>query len=115
MLHNMAQTLDGMGLRRLTPVGCSLLQVSRADRSGGGVAILYKCALKIDQPVETYSTLELVEALPQTPKNTVRMCVIYTRLSCPVYTFLEEFAHYVDATTTANGQLIIVGDLNLLL
>ena len=28
-------------------------------------------------------------------------------------TFLDEFTHYLDATTTVSGQLMIVGDFNL--
>ena len=58
---------DDMTPRQLTPTGYSLLQVPRPHKSGGGVAIMYKSALKMNEPpVKAYSAFEHLEALLQT-------------------------------------------------
>ena len=55
---------DDITLRQFTPVGYSLLQVPRSNKSGGGVAMLFKSGLNIkEQPAEAHSTFEHMEAL----------------------------------------------------
>ena len=105
---------DDITLRQLTPVGYSLLQVPRSNKSGGGVAMLFKSGLNIkEQPAEAHSAFEHMEALLQTVNNTVRLCVPYRPPSSSITAFLQEFAQYMDALSTASGQLIVVGDFNI--
>ena len=102
---------DDITLRQFTPVSYSLLHVPCSNKSGGGMAMLFKSGLNIkEQPAEAHSTFKHLEALLQTVNNTVRLCVLYRPPSSSITAFLEEFAQYMDALSTASRQLIVVGD-----
>ena len=109
---------DNFTRNALTSHGYTLLDIPRSKGKGGGVAILYKSALKvIKQPCPSVTSFELVETLVHTASELLRLAVVYRppggKHGQPISTFIEEFHGYLDSRTTLSGMLLVLGDFNM--
>ena len=83
---------DAMTLQRLTPTGFSVLhQPRRGTKRGGGVAIIGRDELKMNEfGSESFATFEHMEVRLHTGVELVHICVLYRPPSTSVSTFLDE-------------------------
>ena len=104
----------------LTPSGYDIFQAPRPNRTGGGVALIYKNTIKCDNTyVFNSSTFESF-CCDLTFKGTstpVKLVVVYRpryskKNRSTVNMFLDEFASHLTTLISSQCKILIVGDFN---
>jgi exonuclease III len=112
---------DAQVLSELKPPGYDVLQVSRPDKRGGGVAVLFKEGLSVkiipSTKDDVFTQFEYIECSVSTSKNQLRLCIIYRpppsrQNGLKTSQFFDEWSTYLDRLTTLPQEIIITGDLN---
>ena len=109
---------DAVVCREITPAGYRLLHRPRADRVGGGTALLYKESFNIRQfTAGEKSSFEFFEYLIDASSFQFRLVIIYRIPYSAVHpitsrTFLLEFSDYLDSLLLSKVPLCISGDFN---
>ena len=104
----------------ITPRGYLLEDVARSNHRGGGVGVLYRASLTLDNsqlwPASSFECID-IELRRNSIPSTLRLFVIYPAItqphSQPFATFLNEFRHLVECVGTKSGIIIIIGDVNV--
>ena len=111
--------LDSAILSELTLPGYSkLYHCPRADRSGGGTALLYRDSLDVKKVFSAErSSFEVSEWLVVFGSVRLRVVIVYRptySAEHPVTTsvFFHEFSVYLESLVTCNELLLICGDFN---
>ncbi len=95
------------------PNGYKLLENSRLNRRGGGVALVFRnniSAKKIE--VISRESFEVGQYVLTSNSWRVRLAVVYRPPSSCVNTFLDEFATYVESLIMCLEPILITGDFN---
>ena len=95
------------------PNGYKLLENSRLNRRGGGVALVFRnniSARKIE--VISRESFEVGEYVLTSNSWRVQLAVVYRPPSSCVSTFLDEFATYVESLIMCLEPILITGDFN---
>ena len=111
---------DKAKLAEIRDYGWSVLSNPRKHRSGGGIAMLYKNTITLNNnnKVTKYKSFQVMESLLSSSSEMVRLVNVYR----PPYTkkarhtectFLEEFDDYLQTLSTKSGTPVIAGDFNL--
>ena len=99
---------------RLCPNGYKSLSISRQDKVGGGIAIVYKSELNIslarDEP---YKTMESSSFIISTVNRQINLITIYRPPDTNVLEFCNEFANLPETNINLSGELILLGDINI--
>ena len=110
---------DTAKLQEIRDYGWNIFSSPRAERSGGGIGILYRDGVKLKYtPVKMkFKSFQVQEALIGGGQDLTRLCNIYR----PPYTgkarfteaqFLEEFVDYLSELVCKTGYPILMGDFN---
>ena len=100
----------------ICPPGYNSMPEPRQDKMGGGIAIVYKEALKITkQEAPKYQTVELAEfkIKPCTSLPATTLTIIYRPPDSNVLSFLHELSDYLERTIIENGKVILLRDFNI--
>ena len=109
---------DAVVCREITPAGYRLLHRPRADRVGGGTALLHKEIFNIRQfTAGEKSSFEFFEYLIDASSFQFRLVIIYRIPYSAVHpitsrTFFLEFSKYLDSLLLSKVPLCISGDFN---
>ena len=99
---------------RLCPSGYRSLSISRQDKVGGGIAIVYKSELNIslarDEP---YKTMESSSFIISTGNRQINLITIYRPPDTNVLEFCTELANLLQTNINSSGELILLGDFTI--
>src|SRR5882757_5198904 len=102
-------------LNSFIPNGYSLLQIPRlSDKSGGGVAVIYRTFLKatIIQN-QTFSSFESIGLKFTISNSSVDLYTIYRPPSSSNTPFLSEFSNLLEDLISNPSEIIFLGDFNI--
>ena len=109
---------DAVVCREITPAGYRLLHCPRADRAGGGTALLFKDRFnELQFSAGEKSSFEFSEYLIDASSFQFRLVIIYRIPYSAVHpitssTFFLEFSDYLDSLLLSKVPLCIFGDFN---
>ena len=110
--------LDVIGA--LTPDGYSFILILRSYGAGGGVEVLFKKTLKLVKTsfLPSFRTFEQLECTISLDNSCLHLVVVYRPPPSRVNGFtvkdiLEEFTDAAHRLSLRNGQLLLLGDVNL--
>ncbi len=112
---------DSVTQEELKPNGFDLRNFPRNNRTGGGIAIIFKESIK-PKLVSAFErkSFECTEwIIPmESLSEPVRLVIVYRPPYSPVYpvpvsTFMQEFSEYLETVMLVNGSLMILGDFNI--
>ena len=99
---------------RLCPNGYKSFSISRQDKVGSGIAIVYKSELNIslarDEP---YKTMELSSFTISTGNRQINLITIYRPPNTNVLEFCNVLANLLETNINSSGELILLGDFNI--
>ena len=99
---------------QLCPPGFKSILISRKDRTGRGIAVVYKDILTVrPRATHNYSSMECGSFSIDLPKLTINMSVIYRPPNSSVPVFATNFLDLIETSINENGKLLILGDLNI--
>ena len=99
---------------QLSPPGFKAISISRKDRTGGGIAVVYKDTLTVrPRATHNYSSMECGSVSIDLPRSTINVSVIYTLPNSSVPVFVTDFLDLIETSINKNGKLLILGDLNI--
>ena len=99
---------------RLCPNGYKSLSISRQDRVGGGIAIVYKSDLNISiTSSQPFKTMELSCFSISTGNRLINLITIYRPPDSNVLEFCNELAKLLETNINLSGELILLGDFNI--
>ena len=96
------------------PPGFKSISISRKDRTGGSIAVVYKDILTLrPRATHGYSSMECGSFSIELPKSTINMSVIYRPPNSSMPVFTIDFLDLIETSINENGKLLILGDLNI--
>ena len=99
---------------RLCPKGYKSLSISRQDKIGGGVAIVYKSELNISSSRdEPYKTRESSSFIISTGNKQLNLTAIYIPPSTNVLEFCNELASLLENNINSSSELLLLGDFKI--
>ena len=99
---------------RLCPKGYKSLSISRHDKIGGGIAIVYKSELNISSSRdEPYKTMESSSFIISTCKKQLNLTAIYRPPNTNVLKFCSELASLLENNINSSSELLLLGDFNI--
>ena len=99
---------------RLCPNGYKSLSISRQDRVGGGIAIVYRNDLNISiARSQPFKTMELSCFSISTGNRLINLITIYRPFDSNVLEFCNEFAKLLETNINLSRELILLGDFNI--
>ena len=99
---------------QLCPPGFKSISISTKDRTGGGIAVVYKDILTVrPRATHNYSSMECGSFSIDLPKSTINMSVMYRAPNSSVPVFATDFLDLIETSINENGKLLILGDLNI--
>ena len=99
---------------QLCPPGFKAISISRKDRTGRGIAVVYKDTLTVrSRAKHNYSSIECCSFSIDLPKSTIYMSVIYRPPNFSVPVFATDFLDLIETSINESGRLLILGDLNI--
>ena len=111
---------DDSKLAEIEELGYKILSAPRNNRSGGGLAVLYKAFLnvKLQKTVKKYKSFETMEVVLKGESDFLRFVNLYRppysrKHKFTVADFLVEFEEYVESFVTKQGDTIFAGDFNM--
>ena len=102
------------------PAGYKIEHIPRATGKGGGVAVIYRNTLSVENKTEYHSInitcMEYIHCLIKGDPTSLCLVTVYrpphkTKLK-NTRVFLKEFRDLLDDLTRMHGKLLLVGDLN---
>lgn len=105
---------DAVIRRELKIDGYKLECFNRMDRTGGGIAVLYKEGLKLEK-VESGETnsYEFIEMILLHGTLSVRLLSVYRPPNGSVGAFMESFVEHLGRVSMSSGNLLVCGDFNI--
>ena len=95
---------------RLCPNSCKSLSISRQDRVGGGIAIVYRNDLNVSiASSQPFKTTESLCFSISTGNRLINLITIYRPPDSNVLEFCNEFAKLLEANINLSGELILLG------
>ena len=111
---------DDVSIGEITPDGYSLSHVPRLSRSGGGVALIHRTAIKMQvlNVSRKPHSFEVLETTLTSKGSSLRMIVVYRPPRSAINThtvsnFIDEFSDMLTEHITSKCPLLIVGDFNI--
>ena len=109
--------INSMAHREVPPEGYNIISHSRPDdRTGGGVAIVYRENVKVKDHTETnlFSTMEYMNVSIYLNISTINLYIIYRYPASSVIDFCNELTSLLEENINTNrGTLILTGDFNI--
>ena len=103
-----------MTLVQLCPPGFKAISISRKDKIGGGIAVVYKAIMTVRSRItHSYYSMECSIFYVDLPMSTIYLSVIYRPPNSSVPVFAIDFLDLLENSINENGRLIILGDFNI--
>ena len=97
---------------RLCPNGYKSLSISRQDKVGGGIAIVYKSELNISPSRdEPHKTMESSSFFISTGNKQLNLTAIYRPPNTNVLEFCNDLASLLETNINSSSELLLLGDL----
>ena len=109
---------DCVKITEMVPNGYDILHIPRDNRSGGGVAIIYKLCLQITTlPSVSTQTFEICSLKVKTQSSSIHCSCVYRptpgkKNNTNFTQFLSDFNIFIE-TLTSNDNIYIFGDFNI--
>ena len=101
-------------LVQLCPPGFKAISISRKDKIGGGIAVVYKDTITVRfRATHSYSTMECSSFSVDLPMSTINLSVIYRPPNSSVPVFAIDFLDLLENSINENGRLLILDDFNI--
>ena len=99
---------------RLCPNGYKSLYISRQDKVGGGIAIVYKSELNISSSSdEPHKTMESSLFIISTGTKQLNLTAIYRPPNTNVLELCNELASLLETNINSSSELLLLGDFNI--
>ena len=99
---------------QMCPPGYKEYSVPRNDRSGGGIAVIYKDSILIKKnSVYNYISMECADFTVTAPNNTINLSAIYRPLDKSVVSFADDFLNYMESNINSAGKNLFVINFNI--
>ena len=105
---------DTVNPTRLCPKGYKSLSISRQDKIGGGIAIVYKSELNISSSRdEPYKTMESSLFIISTGNKQLNLTAVYRPPYANVLEFCSELASLLENNMNSRSELLLLGDFHI--
>jgi len=100
--------------RDVCPTGYLISHVPRNNRSGGGVAVIYRSSFNANLCDSViFNSFESMEMTFRSRDQTIRVVVVYRPPSLSHNLFYDEFSSFLETLVLLPGKLFICGDFNI--
>ena len=103
---------DDVPITELTPEGFHFIHAPRKSRRGGGVGIVYKSDIKVQQNEWSFASCEGLDMHIRIENKPVRVLLVYRPPQCNKSDFLTELSDFLSEAIASKHELLILGDLN---
>ena len=105
---------DAITPMEMCPAGYASLSVPQTDRSGDGLALVFRKDLDIKQStVYKFSSMECTDFSVKLPGLSINLAVIYRPPDRSVLQFAMDILEYMEMNVNTTGNIILTGDLNI--
>ena len=105
---------DNITPARLCPNGYKSLSISRLDRTGGGIAIVFKKDLNVTKAcTTTYTTMEMATFWININNCVLNLVTVYRPPDTNILDFCHEFTYILKQHINQSGELVLMGDFNI--
>ena len=105
---------DTIAPTRLCPSGYKSLSISRHEKVGGGIAIVYKSKFNISiARSQSFKTMESTCFIVNTENWLINLIIIYRPPDSNVFEFCNELTNVLETNINSSGELILLGDFNI--
>ena len=105
---------DSINEVQMCPTVYKVYSVPRKDRSGEGIAVIYRDSIPItENSVYDYMSMECVDFTVTLLNNTINLSVIYRLPDRSVLSFADGFLNYIESNINSAGKNLFVGDFNI--
>ena len=105
-------------IRDISPTGYAFVDTPRPNGNGGGVGLLYRKNLKMEQiKSDPFKYFEFKELLLHSSASIIRIIVIYrppisVKNGHTHAAFLDDFSSLLERLVSSTGRLLLAGDFN---
>ena len=105
-------------IRDISPTGYAFVHTPRPNGNGGGVGLLYRKNLKMEQiKSDPFKSFEFKELLLHSSASIIRIIVIYrppisAKNGHTHAAFLDDFSSLLERLVSSTGRLLLAGDFN---
>ena len=104
---------DNITPARLCPNGYKSLSISRPDRTGKGIAIVFKKDLNVTKAcTTTYIIMEMATFQININNHVINLVTIYRPPDTNILDFCHEFTDIPKQHINQSGELVLMGDFN---
>ena len=105
---------DDVTVVQLCPPGFKVISICRKDKTGGGIAVVYKDTITMRyRATHSYSSMECSSFSVDLPMSTINLSGIYRPPNCSVLIFAMDFLDLLENNINENGRLLLLGDFNI--
>ena len=98
----------------LCPSGYNTISIPRINRTGGGIALIYRSNLDVKlNSSYNFEAMECVDFSLNLDRYNILLAVIYRPPNSSVLQFANELAAYMEKNINTSGEQIMVGDFNV--
>jgi len=115
----LAKPGDAAKIEEATPKTHLLKHIPRRSRRAGGVAIIHRKEITVDEKPVTFvaKSFEYMEAVVLSGSSSIRLIIVYRpppskKNKLTPAMFFQEFADFLEIQTLTKGKLLLVGDFN---
>ena len=99
---------------RLCPNGYKSLSISRPNRTGGGIAIVFKKDFNVTKSCVTiYTTMEMATFQININNHVINLVTFYRPPDTNILGFCHEFTDILEQHINQSGELVLMGDFNI--
>ena len=105
-------------VRDISPTGYAFVHIPRPNGNGGGVGLLYRKNLKMEQiKSDPFKSFEFKEVLLHCSSSIIRIIVIYrppisVKNGLTHAAFFDDFSSLLERLVSSTGRLLLAGDFN---
>ena len=102
----------------ICPLGYAFVHIPRPNGTGGGIGLLYRKDLKIQQvKTDTCNSFEFMEVLFHSSSSVIRIVIVYrpplsSKNGLTHAQFFDEFSYLLELLVSSSGKLLLAGDFN---
>ena len=90
---------------QLCPPGFKVISISRKDKTGGGIAVVYKDTITVrSRATHSYSSMECSSFSTDLPMSTINLSVIYRPPNSSILAFAMVFLNLLENNVHENGR-----------
>ena len=114
LTENWIRQDDDVTSVQLCPPGFKVISISRKDKTGGGIAVVYKDTITVrSRATHSYSSMECSSFSVDLPMSTINLSAIYRPPKSGILAFAMDFLDLLENNVNENCRLLISGDFNI--